>query len=372
MSRGIHLLRPIALGVLCLLLVRCDEGGCGADDDDTTGDDDTTSDDDSGDDDTTGDDDTSGDDDTTPEDAFEVLDTCDVLAALDPDAFDPPGHSSEGYSPPPGFVLDGVSASMEALIAGDGELALSSLDGTDYALCRGSGDESEVALWSPVQPGTGRALVAWRRGSARPAIVGVPHAHLELVTHEEGVTAFERLETRALVIAGTHRCANSAATPCEGTTTACAQGVEPFRESDMAHVTQSVFQAAHEVLVAAHPDDWVLNLHGMELSGISVSDGTAYDTELGTPVAVLGAALMGAFPGENVTSCNAWPGAVVEERLCGTFNVQGRLVNASHDPCSEDAGLSAGRFLHVEQSVTVREYPDLVIGALDAAIPDAL
>jgi hypothetical protein len=365
--------RLLALAAACLLLVHCDAGtGCGepADDDDTTGDDD-SADDDTGDDDSTGDDDTSGDDDTTPEDIFDLLPACDVLAELDPDTFDPPGSGSDGYSPPPGFVTDGVAASISALIGGHGVEALESLDGTSYQLCRGSGDESEVALWRPEQTGSGRALVAWRRGPARPLIVGAPHAHLELVTLEQAVTAFERLETRGLVVSGTHRCANAGPSDCEGTSPACGGEEGPFQESDMAHVVDSVFQAAHVALATAYPDDWVISLHGMDYSGISLSDGTTFDGELATPVALLGAALMDAFPSEWVTSCNAWPGAVVEERLCGTFNVQGRAINGSVDPCGANASLSSGRFLHLEQSATVREFPDLLIGALDDAIPAA-
>ncbi|MDP7112491.1 MAG: hypothetical protein QGH45_11020, partial [Myxococcota bacterium] len=318
-----------------------------------------------------GDDDTADDDDTTPGDAFDLLPLCDVLAELDPDTFDPPGADSGGYSPPPGFVRDGVAASITALLDGQGEDALGAVEGTSYELCRGGGDESEVALWRPDEPGTGRALVAWRRGPARPLIVGAPHGSLELVTLEQAVTAFERLQTRALIVSATHRCANAGATDCDGTTPACGDEEEPFRESDMAHVVESVFQAAHETLAAAHPDHWVLSLHGMDLSGISLSDGTTFDSALGTPVAILGAALMDAFPSEWVTSCNAWPGAVVEERLCGTFNVQGRMVNGSVDPCAANASLSAGRFVHVEQSATVREFPDLLIGALDDALPAA-
>ncbi len=364
-------LRLVALLVASLLLVHCDVGGCGGpDDDDTTGDDDTTTGDNDSADDDTGDDDT-GDDDTTATDAFDLLQTCDVLAELDPDTFDPPGPGSEGYSPPPGFVVDGVGASMAALIDGRGADALEALEGTDYLLCRGTGDEQDVALWRPGEPGSGRALVAWRRGAARPAVLGAPHAHLELVTLEQAVTAFERLGTRAVIVAGTHRCANGAASVCDGTSPACGGEEGPFRESDMAHVVDSVFHAAHEELAGAFPDDWVLSLHGMDLGGISVSDGTTFDGELGTPGALLGAALMDAFPSENVTTCNSWPGAVFDERLCGTFNVQGRLVNGAVDPCDDAASQSADRFVHLEQSATVREFPDLVIGALDDALPPA-
>ena len=368
--------RLLALMAAGLLLVHSAAGpGCDEPQDDDTSDDDDTGDDDTGDDDSadddTADDDTSGDDDTTPGDAFDLLAVCDVMAELHPDAFDPPGSGSEGYSPPPGFVTDGVATSIATLIEGQGAAALESLDGTSYQLCRGSGDESEVALWRSDEPGNGRALVAWRRGPARPLIMGVPHSQLELVTLEQAVTAFERLELRALVVSGTHRCANAGPSDCEGTSPACSGEEGPFRESDMAHVVDSVFQAAHVALATAHDEDWVLSLHGMDLSGISVSDGTTFDAVLGTPSALLGTALMDAFPGEWVTSCNAWPGAVVEERLCGTFNVQGRLINGSVDPCGASASLSAGRFVHVEQSATVREYPDLLIGALDDAIPTA-
>ena len=337
-----------------------------ADDDDASGDDDDAGDDDSADDDT-------GDDDTTPVDPLAALSPCDggVLFALSGDEIAPPAPNSDGYQAPPAFVLDGVEDSIAAILGGDGEASLAALDGTDYEVCRGEGLEQGLVLWRPLSTGTGRALVAWRSGPARPLIVGLPHAHHELVTLEEGVTIFDRLDGRALIASGTHRCANTATTVCDGIGESCAAEEAPFRESDMAHVVDSVFQVAHEVLADHYSDDWVLSIHGMMNSGISVADGTTSDTTLGTPVAELTAELMDTFPGEWVTTCNAWPGAVVEERLCGTFNVQGRLINASHDPCIEDAGLSSGRFLHLEQSATVREFPDLVIGALDAVVPAA-
>jgi len=182
------------------------------------------------------------------------------------------------------------------------------------------------------------------------------------------VAIFDGLGARALIAAGTHRCASTASSPCDGTTGVCGGDGEPYRRSDMAHVTASAFQVAHQALADGYPDDWVLNVHGMGGAGISLSDGTTFAADAGSAVALVGTALMAAFPDEQVTSCNDWPGAVVDLRLCGTTNTQGRHVNGSPDPCSAASTSSAGRFVHMEQSLAVRSRQDEVIEALGSAL----
>jgi hypothetical protein len=136
----------------------------------------------------------------------------------------------------------------------------------------------------------------------------------------------------------------------------------------MAHVTESTFQAAHEALAEAHPADWVLSVHGMSGDGVSLSDGTTLPGDGSSAAARVGVAMVAALPEEYVTSCNDWPGAVVDARLCGTTNTQGRHVNGAADPCEDAATAAAGRFVHMEQSPAVRGQQGAVIGALRAAL----
>jgi hypothetical protein len=71
-----------------------------------------------------------------------------------------------------------------------------------------------------------------------------------------------------------------------------------------------------------------------------------------------------------VTTCNAYDGALVEERLCGTTNVQGRDLNGEDlDVCSEAPSRASERFLHLEQSLSVRARWPAVIDALDRIVP---
>jgi len=304
-------------------------------------------------------------------DAGTVLPACTttIVSAFEVDSIDPPASGSDAYQQADAATRAAVAASMRALFAGDEQTALARAADADYELCRGQGDEEGVVLWRPETTGTGRALVAWRTQGARPLIIGAPHAYHDSTTLEEGATLFFELGARALVASGTHRCASATATTCDGTSTVCGGTSAPYRISDMAHTVDSVFQVAHEVLADELADDWVLSLHGMADDGVSLSDGTTLASSAGMPVALLGAALMAEFPAEAITSCNTWPGAVVEERLCGTNNVQGRLVNGSPEPCGQAASTSAGRFLHMEQSTAVRAARDKVLQALADALP---
>ena len=303
-------------------------------------------------------------------DATAALPVCasGVVAAFERTAIDPPAAYSEGYQPLDQVARNALGASMRARFAADGATALQRASEAGYELCEGEGSEAGIALWRPASAGLGRAVIAWRAESARPLIIGTPHSFYDIGTLEQGVVLFQELSARALVASGTRRCANTAASPCEGTTSVCTGIPAAYRESDMAHVVDTAFQAAHEALVERFPTDWVVSVHGMGASGVSLSNGTTSPSAEDAAVAALGIALMAELPDEQITSCNEWPGAVVEQRLCGTTNMQGRLVNGSADPCAA-AGSAPGRFVHMEQSTAVRAATDEVIAAFLSALP---
>ena len=351
--------------------------GCGRvvlDDDDSgdddSGDDDSADDDDSDDDDSS-DDDSADDDDTGEPASFEPLPVCEwgVLVRFDPYFIQPPDADSNEYQPPGPTILNALSNSFVALMDGDGDTALAALEDTGYVLCKGEEDEIGLALWYPDELGIGRGVLAWRAGDVRPLLVGAPHPFYEAGTLDEAVMLFAELDARALVVSGTNRCANTGYAYCDGQANRCDGELAPFRESDMAHVVDSVFHRVHELLHDRYPDDWVVSLHGMDDDGISLSDGTTLASAGALPVAQFGLALMNEFSEELVTSCNNWPGAQVEERVCGAYNIQGRLVNGAPDPCYQEAVNSTGQFLHLEQSTTIRAQPERVRDALDSVLP---
>jgi hypothetical protein len=292
-----------------------------------------------------------------------------VLDAFTLDAIKPPAANSQGYVLPDAGTLNAAYGSVAALLRGDAVAAVTLANAARYRLCRGTGGEADLALWAPIEPGFGQAVFAWRSREARPAIIEAPHPVFDQGTLEESVVVFRQINARVLLTSGTHRCANSQVSSCDGVTSAC-DGVDaPFRESDMAHTTDSVFHAAHRAFSEIHASDWIFSIHGMAGSGISVSDGTTSPTSIGSPSARLARELGKTFT--NVSTCNAFDGGQFEARLCATTNVQGRHLNlpAASDACTLAASASGGRFIHLEQSITVRARAAEVAAAIGAVVP---
>ena len=165
--------RCLLLMVLVVPALNCTEeggGGCDCDCLDVPEDDDDSTDDDdsavgSDDDDSTDDDDSSADDDDDVVDVTGDLPACEgsVLAAFTEDEIQPPGPASDGYLIPSEDTIEAVVASVEALTSGNAALALAEVAVVGYELCGGAGDEAGTALWRPVEPGSGRAVIAWLR-----------------------------------------------------------------------------------------------------------------------------------------------------------------------------------------------------------------
>ena len=325
------------------------------------------------------DDDSSGiapaddDDSAAPEDPTAELPPCDggVLSAFDEVLIAPPAADSEGYAVPGEDTLSAIEISIETLVAGNADLAVTEVLVIGYELCKGVDEEAGTALWRPIQPGSGRPLLAFRAMEARPLVVEVPHPWSAQHSLEQGVEMFDELGARALLVGGTHRCANSETSGCDGATEACGVTGEEHRISDMAHAPDSIFQVAHEQLSDLFETDWLVSLQGMEEEGISLSNGTSGTTsDPQSAEALLGPALMAAFPGEDITSCNSWPGAVVESVRCGSTNVQGRYTNGSAAPCEVPVLKASGRFLHLQQGLYVRERFGRVVDAMNEVLPE--
>jgi len=299
-----------------------------------------------------------------------ALSTCDVgvMAAFTEDEIDPPQPDSEDYTPPAQDALDALRESIQGYLDGDVDTALQRAGDAGYEVCAGAGDEADLVLFVPDSRGSGHAVFAVRTESARPLVLGAPHVWLEYGVLEEAVATFEQVDGRALIVTGNHRCSNAAPAGCDGSTSVCGSS-EPYRESDQAHLVDSHYQVAHEVLATHFADDWVISMHGFWMQGVSVSNGTHEATSPDSPVSLFAGALADALPGEYVTACNPGAGTPVDVRYCGTTNVQGRFVNGSPNPCNTEAATSVERFMHLEQFLTIWLEPQPVIDALDSVLP---
>ncbi|WP_223636858.1 hypothetical protein [Corallococcus sp. EGB] len=204
---------------------------------------------------------------------------------------------------------------------------------------------------------------------ARDLWLEAPHADSDEGTLRQTASQLVTLGARALLITGSNRCAVTTASPCSGTTSVC--GTKGLRISDAAHYGNNFFTAAHRALRATYPDAIAASIHGMDAGdgpeAAVVSDGTSVlrpDALSNRLRDALNAHLTGT---RKAFSCNSAEDEGKHRTLCGTSNVQGRIDNGAADACYAEATTASGRFVHLEQSSTLRG-----TGASSRAVMQAL
>lgn len=189
---------------------------------------------------------------------------------------------------------------------------------------------------------------------ARDLWLESPHADSDLGTLAQGARLLTTLGARAYLVTGANRCASSATSPCDGRSTKCGG---QLRRADAAHYDGNFFTAAHRALRSAFPAGVAVNVHGMDSEGDEaavLSDGTRADRPGGLSVR-LRDALNRRLPAPlRAYSCNDASENGRYRPLCGTTNVQGRVDNGSTDACRAPSPAGTDRFIHLEQSRSVR------------------
>jgi hypothetical protein len=199
-------------------------------------------------------------------------------------------------------------------------------------------------------------LVALAADPLRDAVIEAPHPVIDRATDNQAIALFFHLGARALVIAGANRCAARKASPCSGRTRVCGDGREPYRGSDAAHNTDTLFHRAHRVLTRRWPNAVAVQPHGFNNAGSPVwfviSDGSAGKRTGGDGLAGRVRDRIRASLGrrDRAVNCQDPADRTIRSRwLCATTNVQGRALNGSADACRAATERSTGRFLHIEQ-----------------------
>lgn len=182
-------------------------------------------------------------------------------------------------------------------------------------------------------------------------VVQCPHPRYDLNTGFQGIRVYQTAGARAYFVSGTHRCNGLEHSLCDGTTTVCGSPSAPYRCSDQAHVVDSTFQITTATMLADDSDLLVIQPHGFNQGeddpDLIISNGTRhaptgidYALRIRQALQVIDPSL-GAKVGHVDLSLT---------RLLGTTNAQGRLINASPDPCETPAIAASGRFVHIEQA----------------------
>jgi hypothetical protein len=202
--------------------------------------------------------------------------------------------------------------------------------------------------------GTYAALANPQAAPSRAIAVEAPHPIFDTNTERQAADTFVQGRARLLLLAGAHRCADSATSGCSGTTTACGGGSAPYRVSDAAHSVALPFFEVHAAVSSQRPELVFLQLHGNAQScpDALVSDSSGSWPAAG-PAVQLASALAAA--GASVGKCGAgYPTSSCD--LCGTTNVEARISAGSSNACVTQ-GAAYGRFVHVEQQMTLRTTP---------------
>ena len=184
----------------------------------------------------------------------------------------------------------------------------------------------------------------------RPNLVlQAPHSDFDFNTGKQAIYSFVRLNNKALFLNGTHRCNHTTLSTCAGSTTVCNDGVsQKYRISDLAHNTETAFQKTTEIVYNTIDTSVFFQLHGFTKkdSDPYVILGNGTDN---TPNVDYATQLKTALTAEDNTLTFKLGHLDDWDRLLGTTNTQGRLINQSNNPCNQSAQDPSGRFLHIEQ-----------------------
>ena len=228
--------------------------------------------------------------------------------------------------------------------------------------------------------------------ATRELSIQIAHPKFDLDTTAQGIGVFKGTNSRTLLMAGTHRFANSASSPCQPS---C--GTSAFLEADVAHNVNNLFHPAVEELKAFYAGQSgpvMFQFHAKAATtcaGINVYMTYGVPPSAGNP-----------FPGDKLDQLRAnlcadnpdWtiavPGGPPPNIPCapqpdpsdpmfpdpptcglnGSCNVQGRLLNnAAGNICTESASSYIGGIIHIEQDPGEFRNADSWIKAIKATWP---
>lgn len=304
-----------------------------------------------------------------------------------------PGQATDGFDVPDAGDIDDFKAAVAAFLdeewSNADDLALTV--GYEVVVFHDQGNAGETlyGLFPTATNTAGRGyfLLRPRAQVERRLVLEAPHPVNDKRTGVFGSEIFRATGARALLLAGTDRCANMlASSGCSGDTDACSTSAMAYRISDMAHSVDGFFQAFHELAGEEEADTVVLQIHGFKADAedepeFSVSDGTRTDVAdlfylPNAFAAELAASMDDAVenPARPGNSCNL---AGDDDFKCGTDNVQGRftnLENSTLNACTTAAASADARFIHLEMSNDLRDpggvYDrQIVIDAINAVFP---
>jgi hypothetical protein len=190
----------------------------------------------------------------------------------------------------------------------------------------------------------------------RALSLSAPHLFDCFRTEVQAAEAFLGLRARTLLLAGTDRDQNAADSPCD-------QAIprRPFREADVSHTAESVFQMAFEEIYSSDATTWHLQFHGNTICPVDVflSNGVqatpaTHATLYALSANIAAASTAAAAGGADVLTVDVFDGPG-DCPLRGTTNLQMRFASGlPHASICHGNVVGPSRFIHAEQSRVAR------------------
>ncbi|MCA9735310.1 MAG: T9SS type A sorting domain-containing protein [Deferribacteres bacterium] len=269
-----------------------------------------------------------------------------------------PNRDSEGFVPPTSEELAKWRSVIQAMLAENWSDAytLIQTDFPEYELFQYTDTGNDDAVYyfvrekTPVTKGWGTFVFA--TSYLRQLAIETPHPIYDTNTYKQSPDMFRLTGARYLIMAGTHRCANSAISGCDGTSSSCGGA---YKVSDMAHSVNTFFQITHEEIAKFNDKTYQVQIHGHSQSScedIFLSNG--HNTVVMDQLLALR---------DHILTNTALTCEVAGQSSCtlvASTNVQGRFTNGVRsNPCNSYASAQniTGYFIHAEQTRTVRDNP---------------
>ena len=240
--------------------------------------------------------------------------------------------------------------------------------------CPANHPSGSVTITDPCDPTRrGWGTYVFAAQPQRALSLSAPHPFDDADTEDEAVEAFLNLGARTLLIAGTDRDQNKAEAPCAQ----ARPKKRPYREADVSHTAESVFQMAFEEIYSSDASTWHLQFHGNATCDVDVflSNGVeAAPAKLHTLAEnIAKASEEAAPPGGRVLMVDVYDDSD-DCALRGKDNMQMRFASGRPHAsiCAEgNDPIGPSRFIHVEQSREARRASKrgVVVAGIGATFP---
>lgn len=266
-----------------------------------------------------------------------------------------PGEDTDVYVPPGMSESSDWETMLGNLFAGNYATADTEADALGYDLVEFTDNTNAETYY--VLEKTNASTNYWGTYVYNPnacrneLVIQAPHPRKDFNTGKQGIYIFKTIDALFYMLSGTNRCNSMTTSSCDGMTTVCNDMdiSEDYPISDLAHVTDAIWQTTTAYIHDNIGGTYFAQLHGFGKGDndpyVIMSNGTR-DTPTPDYLSDLSTEL---FAVDNTLTFKIGHIDLMWDRLLGFTNTQGRYINSSTDACEDNATMTNGRFMHLEQ-----------------------